>query len=216
MKRIVTLLTLLMSLQGCVFVIGAAAGAAAIAVVYDHRTLERSFQDTQIGNKIIDKIHTIPKIKTQSHIEVTVFNSVVLLTGQCPSEDWRQQIEEFAKTTPGVTKVYNQIALQGPTSTLTRTSDSWITTKIKSEMLANENLQSSSIKVVTESGVVYLMGNVTRAQADLATNVARKVTGVQKVVKIFQYAEQPVEAPPADAQPAESQSADMQPETSAS
>ena len=88
---------------------------------------------------------------------------------------------------PDVTKVYNEIAVKGPTSSLSRASDSWITTKIKTQMLATKGLQSGSIKVVTENGAVYLMGMVSREQADTSVNIARQVTGVQKVVKIFQY-----------------------------
>jgi len=187
MKRLFTLVSLSFALQGCIFVVGAAAGAAAIAVVYDHRTIQNAVQDTTVTNKIVDKIRAVPALHNESHIEVTAFNDVVLLTGQTPNQEWKQRAEEIAKSVPDVSRVYNQISIEGTTSTLTRTSDSWITTKIKSQMLATEHLKSSSIKVVTESGVVYLMGIVTRQQADIAVDIARQVSGVQKVVKIFQY-----------------------------
>lgn len=186
-KNVITFLSLATLLQGCFFVAGAAAGAAAIAVVYDHRTISNTLHDTQIANKIVDRIRTVPGMRADSHIEVTVFNRIVLLTGETPTREWREQAEELAKSVRGVKRVYNQITIEGPTSTLTRTSDSWITTKIKSVMLATENLKSSSIKVVTENGIVYLMGIVTREQADIAVDIARQVSGVQKVVKIFQY-----------------------------
>ena len=187
MKKLIAIIALAFSLQGCIFVVGAAAGAAAVAIVYDHRTIENSLQDTKIANKISDKIRQIPPLRNESHIDVTVFNSIVLLTGETPNPAWRQQAEEIAKSVPDVERVYNQISIQGPTSALTRTSDSWITTKIKSQMLATEDLKSSSIKVLTENGVVYLMGIVTREQADITVDIARQVSGVQKVVKIFQY-----------------------------
>jgi osmotically-inducible protein OsmY len=187
MKKLITIIALTFTLQGCIFVVGAAAGAAAITVVYDHRTIANTIQDTHIANKIVDKIRAFPPLRDESHIVVTVFNGIVLLTGQAPNPLWRQQTEEIAKSVPEVTRVYNQLTIQGPTSTLTRTSDSWITTKIKSQMLATEDLKSSSIKVVTENGVVYLMGSVNRQQADTAVTIARQVSGVQKVVKIFKY-----------------------------
>lgn len=187
MKRLLTLICLTFTLQGCIFVAGAAAGAAAIAVVYDHRTLSNTLQDTQISNKISNKIKTIPALYTDSHIDVTVFNRVVLLTGETPNPAWRQQAEDIARSVPNIQKIYNQITIQGPTSSLTRTSDSWITTKIKGQMLATEDLKSGSMKVVTENGVVYLLGIVTRQQADIAVDIARQVSGVQKVVKVFQY-----------------------------
>lgn len=179
--------SLMFTLQGCIFVAGAAAGAAAIAVVYDHRTIQNTLEDTELANKIADKIRVVPDLRTQSHIEVTVFHHIVLLSGETPNAAWKQQAEEIATSVPGVTRVYNQISIQGPTSSLTRTSDSWITTKIKGQMLATEDLKSSSIKVVTENGVVFLMGIVKQQQADVAVDIARQVSGVQKVVKIFQY-----------------------------
>lgn len=175
-------------LQGCIFVAGAAAGAAAIAVVYDHRTITTTLQDTRIANRVSRKIGTLLfDRRDQNHIVVSVFNRIVLLTGQTPSLDIKQQASEAARTVPGVIKVYNQLTIEGPTSTLTRTSDTWITTKIKSEMLATEDLKSGSIKVVTENGVVFLMGNVSQNQADMAVDIARHTSGVQKVIKIFQY-----------------------------
>lgn len=189
MKKLIALLSLTCLLQGCIFVVGAAAGAAAIAMVYDHRPIEDTIQDTKLTNKIADSIRAVPELRNECHIDVTVFNHIVLLTGEAPKPEWRNQAEEIAKSTPSVDRVYNQITIQGPTSSLTRTSDSWITTKIKSQMLAQEELKtnSSSIKVVTENGVVYLMGNVTRDQADTAVGIAREVSGVQRVIKIFQY-----------------------------
>ncbi len=187
MKRIVLIASLVLSLQGCVFVVGAAAGAAAIAMVYDHRAVGNAIQDTRLTNKIAEKIRSVRALREESHIEVTVFNRIVLLTGETPNAQWRQQAEELTKSVPDVERVYNQITIEGATSSLTRTSDSWITTKIKSEMLATDELKSSSIKVVTENGVVYLMGILSHRQADVAVDIARQVSGVQKVVKIFQY-----------------------------
>ncbi len=185
-KKIAVLALASSALSGCIFVVGAAAGAAAVGAVYDHRTVETAIQDTKTANRIAARLQANKVMYKESHIDVTVFNRVVLLTGETPNSDWRVQAEEIAQNTPNVTKVYNQLTLQGPTSSLTRTSDSWITTKIKSQMLAEENLKSSSIKVVTENGTVYLMGNVKRAYAEIAVDIARQISGVQKVVKIFQ------------------------------
>lgn len=184
--RALALIGLACSLQGC-FVVGAAAGAAAIAAVYDHRTIAQRVDDTHQANKIAQKIHAVPALKNDCHIEVTTYDDIVLLTGQTPNPAWRAEAEEIAKRTPDVSRVYNALTIEGPTSSLTRTSDSWITTKIRSQMLATENLRSGNIKIVTENGVVYLMGYVSHNQADIAADIARDVTGVQKVVKVFQY-----------------------------
>lgn len=186
-KELAIVLGLSLTLQGCIFVAGAAAGAAAITVANDHRTIDSTINDTKIANKIAARIKEVPVLRNECHIEVTAFNRVVLLTGEAPRPEWRERAEAIAKSVPNVARVYNQITIQGPTSAMARTSDSWITTKIKGEMVATENLKSSSIKVVTENGVVYLMGHVTREQADIAADIARQVSGVQKVVKVFQY-----------------------------
>jgi osmotically-inducible protein OsmY len=185
-KQTLVVLSLALSLQGC-FVAGAAAGAAAIAVVYDHRNISNILRDTDIANRISAGINKVPALRKECHIEVTVFNRVVLLSGETPNPAYKQQAGEIARSIPEVTRVYNQLTVQGPTSSLIRTSDSWITAKIKTEMLADEDLKSGSIKVVTDNGVVYLMGIVKREQADIAVDIARQVSGVQKVVKIFQY-----------------------------
>lgn len=190
MKKIrlgILLAMISLCLQGCIFVAGAAAGAAAIAVVYDHRTITNTLTDTRIANHIYDKIRLEPGLKDKSHVEVTVFNRVVLLTGETPTAELRALAGQLAHHSPGVTRIYNQIVISGPTSTLIRTSDSWITTKIKGQMLANERLKSGSIKVVTENGTVYLMGIVSRSQAAIAVDIARQVSGVQRVMKAFQY-----------------------------
>lgn len=187
MKNSILMLTILLLLQSCVFIAGAAAGAAAIAIVYDHRTLEKTLDDQKMANGIAKKINANTLLKANSHIDVTSFNHVVLLTGQTTTKVWRDKANIIASKYQGVSKVYNDITVKGPTSSLTRASDSWITTKIKTQMLAATNLKSSSIKVLTENGTVYLMGIVSKEQANAAVNIARQVSGVQKVIKIFQY-----------------------------
>lgn len=188
MKKLLIILSLILNLQGCIFVAGAAAGAAGVAVVYDHRKLEKIIEDQKITNSIVNKIKFDRELGAPTtHVDVTTFNHVVLLTGQTITQSLRDQIDQIAKSTPKVSRVYNEIAIKGPSSSLTRTSDSWITAKIKTQMMATKGLKSGTIKVVTENGSVYLMGIVTQEQADMAVEIARKVAGVQKVIKIFQY-----------------------------
>lgn len=186
-RKLILIAILTMALQGCFFVAGAAAGAAAITIVYDHRTVDSILQDQRIDREVQRKIHANPELRAKTHINVTSFGQVVLLTGETPSPALRKQVEETAWTVHGITRIFNAITIQGPTSTLTHASDTWITTKIKTEMLATRGLKSASIKVVTENGIVYLMGAVTQQQSEIAVNIARHTAGVQKVVKIFQY-----------------------------
>lgn len=188
-KKLLLVTLLALSLQSCIFVAGAAAGAAAVGVVYDHRKLENILEDQNIANAIVNRIAADPNLSDKTHVNVTAFNRVVLLTGEAPTADLRQQVEGIAHNIPNVGKIYNEITVQGPTSSLTRTSDSWITAKIKTQMLATKDLKSGTIKVVTENGSVYLMGMVSHAQADMSVDIARQVAGVQRVVKIFQYSD---------------------------
>jgi osmotically-inducible protein OsmY len=187
MKKVLIIMAVMLALQSCIFVVGAAAGGAAVSAVYDHRKLGQITQDNRLNNRIIDKINTIPNLADSAHISVTTFNGVVLLTGEALTPALRDQVEAAAHSVSGIDKVYNQIEIKGPSSSLTKASDSWITTKIKTKMLATKGLESGSIKVVTENGTVYLMGTVNHDQADNTVDIARQVTGVQKVIKIFQY-----------------------------
>jgi osmotically-inducible protein OsmY len=189
MKKLLLIVAMACSLQGCFFVAGAAAGAAAITVVYDHRKIEKIAQDKTIAKRASDQIQADPELADNTHIIVTCFNQTLLLTGQATTPELRQRAEELVSDTPKIKRIYNQITIQGPTSALTRTSDSWITTKITTRMLATEGLKSSTIKVITENGTVYLMGIVTHQQANIAVDIAREISGVQKVMKIFQYSD---------------------------
>lgn len=188
MRIRMTLVLLLMTgaLSGCFFAVGAAAGAASAVAAYNHRTIEKVMKDQNLGNEIYNRMRSHADIYESSHLDATVFNQVVLLTGETPRAEWKDQIAEEIKQMPEVKKVYNQILVQNPSSALTRTSDTWITTKIKSQMVSTKELKASEIKVVTANGAVYLMGIVNEEQANIAVDIARNVSGVQRVVKMFQ------------------------------
>ncbi len=186
MKRFILILIMGALLQGCVaaFIAGAAAGGI---IVYDRRNIVTMKEDADILAKINAFIYEHPYLNNKSHINATVFNNVVLLTGETLSPEARGQVVEYARQVPKVAKVYNEIAIAAPDAALTRSSDSLITAKVRTAMVGKSGLHSSSIKVVTENGVVYLMGVVSPSQANLAVDAARRVSGVQKVVKIFDY-----------------------------
>ena len=188
MKPLILALMALLCLQACVaaFVAGAAAGGL---VVYDKRDLMTMNEDNSIRHQLTLKLIGDPAFQN-SHIVVASFNHVVLLAGQAPDPSLRVKAEQIAYTIPKVARVYNEIVITSPSSMMTRSSDAWITAKIKTEMLTKKGLRSSQIKVVTENGTVYLMGHVSHEQADLAVNIARRVSGTQQVVKIFQYTDE--------------------------
>ncbi|MCP5153911.1 MAG: BON domain-containing protein [Ectothiorhodospiraceae bacterium] len=173
-------------LQGCVAAVGAgAAGAAAIA--YDRRTAGTFIDDTLIELKVYEALRSDPEMQDQTHINVTSYNNVVLLTGEAPNEALRSRAGERAREVPKVRLVHNELAIAAPSSLLARSSDSVITGKVKSQLLNLDVNLAARTKVVTESGVVFLMGISTREESDAATNVARQVGGVQRVVKVFEY-----------------------------
>ena len=122
-----------------------------------------------------------------SHIVIVAYNGVVLLAGQVPSESAKQKATEVAQTLRRVKRVHNELTVGGPTSFFARSNDAWLTTKVKSRLVANKEIPGTKIKVQTENGTVFLLGLVLRADADKAVTEAQKVYGVQKIVKVFEY-----------------------------
>ena len=123
----------------------------------------------------------------EANISVTSFDGVLLLTGQVSSADLIPIASAQIEPMRNARKVYNELTVAGKTSLLARANDSWLTTKVKSAFSAAESSDTTRIKVVTENSVVYLMGLLTRAEADAAVDIARDIQGVQKIVKVFEY-----------------------------
>lgn len=166
-------------------VVAVVAGAAA-GMVYDRRSISTIEADTRLFHQIHEKIIKDRQFR-DSRILVTSFNRVVLLVGQTPTASLRVVAEKIARNSSGVRRVYDEVTIGDPIPLTQRSKDSWITGQVRSNMLTKKGLESGSIRIVTENGVVYLMGIVTSEQASLAVDVARRVNGVNKVVKIFQY-----------------------------
>jgi len=122
-----------------------------------------------------------------SHLVIVSYNGVVLIAGQVATEALRDKAGEVTQKLRRVRKVHNELSIGGPISLVARTNDSWLTTKVKTRLVASDKAYGRKTKVLTENGVVYLMGLLTRAQADNAVEVAAKVYGVQKIVKVFEY-----------------------------
>lgn len=170
-------------LTGCV--VAVVAGAAA-GLVYDRRSVTTLEADARLFHVIHKGVVSNPQFR-DSRILVTSFNRVVLLVGQTPTASLRVVAERIAQNAPGVKRVYDEISVGNPLPLTQRSKDSWITGQVRSNMLTRKGLESGSIRIVTENGVVYLMGIVTQEQASLSVDVARRINGVRKVVKIFQY-----------------------------
>jgi osmotically-inducible protein OsmY len=141
--------------------------------------------DTEIGYQADRALVGRQPMSTQSHIVVTTFNRVILLTGQTPKAQWRQQAEQVVRRLPRVRQVYNELEVGPPASLPALSQDGFITSSVKTALIRSDDVSGNAVKVVTESGVVYLMGLVTRRQADAAADLTRRVSGVNKVVLLF-------------------------------
>ena len=122
-----------------------------------------------------------------SRIVVTSFNGVVLLAGQTPRADLKAQAEQAAAGVQRVKKVHNELQVMDPITLLAISNDALLTTKIKAQMLTDSAVPGSRIKIVTDNGIVYMMGLLTQAEATRAANLVQGVSGVQKIVKVFEY-----------------------------
>ena len=151
------------------------------------RTLGRYLEDESIETKILVNISKGSEALARSHINVVSYNAQVLLIGPVPDENVKREAEAIARQTQHVRKVHNELDVAGPTSTIVRSNDVYLTSRVKVQMLADERISGNRIKVVTENGVVYLMGLVNRQEADLAVEITRSIVGVRKIVKVFEY-----------------------------
>ncbi len=173
--------------QGCAPLVAGGAVATGVIVAKDPRTTGTIIDDKSIQFKAADAIHQDEILNGQVHINVTSYNGMVLLSGEAPTPEMRARAEELVQGIQKVRRVYNEITLAAPSSGLTRSSDTLITTKVKTRMLTEKNFDSGRVKVVTENGTVYLMGLLSHHEAAVATEISRNVSGVQRVVRLFEY-----------------------------
>ena len=122
-----------------------------------------------------------------ARVDATSHNGIVLLTGQVANEGLKQQAEQVASAVKKVRKVHNELAVGDAIGALARSNDAWIGTLVKSRLSLDSQLDASRIKVVTENGVVYLMGLLSQPESDLAAKITSETKGVQKVVRVFEY-----------------------------
>jgi osmotically-inducible protein OsmY len=171
-------------LQGCPAII-AGGGVAAYTALEDRRTTGTQMDDSSIESRASSRIGD--RFGEKAHVNVTSFNRAVLLTGEAWDDATRADIEKVAAAVPNVRSVLNEIQVSGLSSATARANDTAITAKVKGRFVNVKGLNPLHVKVVTEAGVVYLLGMVTEAEADAATDLARTTSGVRKVVKAFEY-----------------------------
>lgn len=171
------------SLSACVPLVigGAALGGAFVAT--DRRTSGAQLEDEGIELRANNRIGQ--SMSENAHVNVTSYNRQVLLTGEVPTAADQQKLQELVLKVENVRSVVNEVAVLGASSLTQRSSDTLITGKVKATLVDAKDVQSNTFKVTTERGVVYLMGRVSLREANRATDLARSISGVQKVVRVF-------------------------------
>jgi osmotically-inducible protein OsmY len=190
---------LLSQLGGCVAVVAAGAVGTAVAG-NDRRTFGTQTEDQGIEIKAAARLPNI--VGDAGHVNVTSYNRKVLLTGEVRDEAMKRTVADEIRGIANVEAVMNELEVAGPSSYTSRSSDALITSKVKLSLADKKTVSATSFKVVTERGTVYMMGMVTQREGNIAADVAQGVSGVMKVVKMFEYineedsrAAQPVQNP---------------------
>lgn len=172
------------SLTGCIALVAGGAISGTLAAS-DRRTFGAQTEDTTIQVKGASKIRNV--VGDAGHININSFNRRVLLTGEVRDEAMKAAAERELRSVEGVISVTNELEIAGPASYTSRSNDTLITGKVKASLVDAKDISANSYQVVTERGTVYLQGRVTQREGKIGADIARGVSGVNKVVKVFEY-----------------------------
>lgn len=181
---VAALLASALATSGCLPLVATGAAVGTLAAL-DRRTLGAQTEDQEIELRATNRMRDA--LKQPGGVSVTSFNRKVLLTGQVASEDDKRAAEAAVAGLPNVRSIHNELQVLGRPSLATSAADTSITARVKTALVDAQDLHANVIKVITESGTVYLMGLVSRREADRAAQVASRVSGVQRVVTVFEY-----------------------------
>lgn len=186
LSKLFLISTTIITLQGCVgaAIVGVVGGAN---VAGDNRSVGQQIDDQAIEFAAYDAINKIDILKEQTHIQITSVNGSVLIAGQVPSQQLKELAVGKISAVKNVKRIHNQLRISNVSSFSTRTNDTWLTSKVKTNLFQSDEVQATNIKVVTENGEVFLLGVIARSQADKAVDIARNVSGVNRVFKAFEY-----------------------------
>jgi osmotically-inducible protein OsmY len=173
--------------QGCVGLAAVGVGATALSIA-DRRTAGIQLEDENIEWKA--RKLQLENFK-DAHLNVTSFNLQLLLTGEVPTEKVKMDLAASMAKIPSVKVVHNELLVAGNSSVVSRSGDSLVTASVKTRFIGNKHFSSNHVKVVTEGGTVYLMGMVSKEEADAAVEIARNTSGVSKVVRVFETIDRP-------------------------
>lgn len=182
---IVTLLLSTLTLQGCAGGLIVAAGTA-VAVSSDERSIAQLVKDDDLSEEAIDAIVASDAYSKDIRINIVANNSYLLLIGQIDSQEHSNEIESILNNIKGVAGVYNQLRINQPISIVRQSQDTWLTTKVKSQLTGHDKINPLKIKVVTEDAEVFLIGQVTKEMSDFATEITSNIDGVKQVVRVFE------------------------------
>ncbi|HET7527604.1 MAG TPA: BON domain-containing protein [Burkholderiaceae bacterium] len=171
-------------LCGCAPLVVGGAMVGGTMVALDRRTTGAQLEDQTIESKASNRAREL--VGDRGHVNVTSYNRAVLITGEVPNESDKVAIEQAVQRVENVRSTVNELAVALPSSMSARSNDSYLTTKVKATFVDAKDLQANAFKVVTERSNVYLMGRVTEREATRASELARTVSGVQKVVRVFE------------------------------
>ena len=172
-------------LEGCVEAVILGGAATGAFVVADRRQPEIVAGDERVGLTALSRVGN--RFGDKVHFNVTSYNYNVLLTGEVPDAQTKAEIEKIVMQIAQVKGVVNELQVAGRSTLGARGNDTYLTGRVKAAFVAENKFQANHVKVVTEAGVVYLLGLVTRKEADDATAIARSISGVRKVVRVFEY-----------------------------
>lgn len=179
-------LLILSVLQGCAVatVVAITAGAS---IATDRRSVGNQIDDQSIEVIAYNEITKNKPLNDNTNLHITSVNGSVLIIGQAPNTYLRDQALKIINSIDGVVRIHDQIRIGNVTSITTQTNDIWLTSKVKAALIADDDVSAKDIKVITENGEVFLMGIVSQKEADSAVNVARNISGVNRVFKAFEY-----------------------------
>ncbi len=191
LKATFAVLSSALLLQGCIA--GVVVGSAAVATktATDPRSVGTQVDDGTLEARVESALSKDQQLKKDARVVATAYQGKVLLTGQSPNADLTARAKQIAMGVEGTTEVYNEIRQGTPVSLSTASSDTWITTKVRSQLLTSDTVKSSNVKVTTENGEVFLLGLVTQQEGQSAAQIASQVSGVKHVTTAFTYVKKP-------------------------
>lgn len=172
-------------LQGCVGAVVVGSAAVATKTASDPRTVGTQVDDGTLELRVNNAINKDNQLDKEARIGVTAYQGKVLLTGQAPNTEMATRAKQIALGVDGTTEVYNEIRQGEPIGLGTASSDTWITTKVRSQLLGSDQVKSSNVKVTTENGEVFLLGLVTEREGKAAADIASRISGVKHVTTAF-------------------------------